>query len=398
MGRQWAIILLTAAGILAAVSCSKDRPDDPRPAPGPETVPVFDLENPTVRAYLDILERFPYRDGDYSYSRIDEYYQSPTTYRKDHPFPATVTWTWDRETVSQRLYVSGDEDFSTSFSWPVSARAGSYDIYNLEPGRQYYWKTTITRSDGSVKELNAGRFVTGGRRRFILIDNVCNVRDLGGIPLADGVRQIKYGLLFRGGEMNGYHPDYDGRYCRISASGAKEMRRLGVLADLDMRTATEAVDITESPLGEDVDYIRFETANQYYYDKFWDADDYVRALQWTIDELRKGRPVFFHCIYGADRTGTLAFIIEALLGVGENELSIDYELTSFSYGLSSPPRRRGPKNVPSVYRYRQMVETLLSSAFPGTTLQDKIRRFLVRRGISEADLDWFTDYMTEQIP
>ena len=132
MGRQWAIILLTAAGILAAVSCSKDRPDDPRPAPGPETIPVFDLENPTVRAYLDILERFPYRDGDYSYSRIDEYYQSPTTYRKDHPFPATVTWTWDRETVSQRLYVSGDEDFSTSFSWPVSARAGSYDIYTRQ--------------------------------------------------------------------------------------------------------------------------------------------------------------------------------------------------------------------------------------------------------------------------
>lgn len=31
MGRQWAIILLTAAGILAAVSCSKDRPDEPRP-------------------------------------------------------------------------------------------------------------------------------------------------------------------------------------------------------------------------------------------------------------------------------------------------------------------------------------------------------------------------------
>ena len=90
--------------------------------------------------------------------------------------------------------------------------------------------------------------------------------------------------------------------------------------------------------------------------------------------------------------------MEAALGVGENELSIDYELTSFSYGLSTPPRRRGPKNELSVYRYRQMVETLLTPAFPGSTLQEKIRGFLVRGGISEADLDWFTDYMTEQIP
>lgn len=393
-----AIAFLTAATILAAVSCNKHTPDSPQPEPGPERDPIINLENPVVQSYLDMLELFPYRDGDYSYSRIDEYYQIPTSYRKDRPTPVTVTWTWDRDAVSQRVYISEKEDFSESLSWLVSARAESYDIYNLVPGKNYHWKTTITLSDGSTRELNSGSFSTEGRTRFIKIDNICNVRDLGGIPLADGVRRLKYGLLFRGGEMNGYHQDYDERFCRISSTGKKEMRQIGILADLDMRTATEAVNIKESPLGEDVDYIRFETANQYYYDKFWNTDDYIRAVKWTIDELRKGKPVFFHCIFGADRTGTLAFIMEAALGVGENELSIDYELTSFSYGLSTPPRRRGPKNELSVYRYRQMVETLLTPAFPGVTLQEKIRGFLVRGGISEADLDWFTDYMTEQIP
>ena len=39
--------------------------------------------------------------------------------------------------------------------------------------------------------------------------------------------------------------------------------------------------------------------------------------------------MYFHCAGGADRTGTLAFLIEALVGVSENDLSKDYELTTF---------------------------------------------------------------------
>ena len=197
--------------------------------------------------------------------------------------------------------------------------------------------------------------------------------------------------------MNGNHRDYDDNICRLDSYGLKAMKQAGIGADLDLRTATEAIDITSSPLGEDVDYIRFEQANEFFYDKFWTSDDYVLAMQWTIDELRKGKPVYFHCVYGADRTGTLAFIIEALLGVGENEIAIDYELTSFSYGLNSPPRRRGPKNEISVYRYRQMVEGVLSSQFKGNTLQEKIRLFLESGGIPSADIDWFISYMLEPL-
>lgn len=44
-------------------------------------------------------------------------------------------------------------------------------------------------------------------------------------------------------------------------------------------------------------------------------------------------PVYFHCNAGADRTGTLAFLIEAVLGVSEEDVVKDYEITSFSsYG------------------------------------------------------------------
>ena len=284
----------------------------------------------------------------------------------------------------------------------ISGSAVKHDIYNLIPGREYWWKVTST----SGEVVGSGSFRTLGRKRFLKVDKVCNVRDLGGIPTADGTQRIKYGILFRGGEMNGYHKDYDGVFCRIETAGKRAMLQAGIAVDLDMRTATEAESITSSPLGKDIDYVRFETTNQYYYDKFWTTDEYIKALQWTIDELRQGKPVYFHCVFGADRTGTFAFIIESLLGVSENQIAIDYELTSFSYGLETPPRRRGPKNELSVYRYRQMAEGMRTSIFTGTTWQEKIYNFCLNgypygpstaAKISAADLDWFIENSLEAI-
>lgn len=333
----------------------------------------------------------PYRNGDYSYSIIDDYYQLSTTYRKDQPRPVNISW--ERDGGAQRLYVADNTDYTDALVYPIGALADTYDIYNLIPGKQYWWKVVSTAT-GEIS--GKGTFITTGRRRFLKIDNICNVRDIGGIPVDGGAKRIKYGLVFRSGEMNGYHQDYDNKYCRINASGISALKTAGIKADLDLRTAEEAVNITVSPIGEDIDYIRFEEANTYYYDKFWESYEYIRAFQWLIDELRQGRPVLFHCIYGADRTGTLAFIIEALLGADENQLAIDYELTSFSYGLNSPPRRRGPKNELSVYRYRQMVvEGLLSDKFSGASLQEKIRGFLLSGGIPSEDLEWFVSYMLE---
>lgn len=382
----WAV----AALLITVSSCVREDIPLPDPEPKPGERAEFSLENLTVRAYLNFLDMAPYRDGDYSYSIIDDYYQLSTTYRKDHPRPVSISW--ERDGGAQRLYVAENPEFETSISYPVGALAGSYELYNLIPGRQYWWKVV---SGSTSATLGEGSFLTTGRRRFLKVDNICNVRDIGGIPVLDGSKRIKYGLVFRSGEMNGYHQDYDNRYCRINASGISALKTAGIKADLDLRTAEEAVNITVSPIGEDIDYIRFEEANTYYYDKFWESDVYVMAFQWMIDELRQGKPVLFHCIYGADRTGTLAFIVEALLGAGENQLAVDYELTSFSYGLNSPPRRRGPKNELSVYRYRQMVEGLLSAKFSGASLQEKIRGFLLSGGIPSEDLEWFVSYMLE---
>ncbi|MBR4821988.1 MAG: tyrosine-protein phosphatase, partial [Bacteroidales bacterium] len=277
--------------IFSVVLSSCEREDSGVSGGLPERSAEYDLENKVVRSYLDLLDMMPYRDGDYSYSVVDDYYAMTTSYRKDHPYPVSVEWEFPAGGGNQRILVADNPDFTDPVIYSISGSAVSYDIYNLIPGKHYHWK--VTSSSGEY--VDGGEFMTTGRRRFLKVDNICNVRDLGGILTADGRKRIRFGLVFRG-------------------------------AVLDLRTDSEAVGITSSPLGEDIDYVRFSNANDYYYDKCWTSDVYILAIQWHNDRLREGKPVYFHCIYGADRTGTLAFLLESLLGVGENELAKDYEL------------------------------------------------------------------------
>ena len=92
---------------------------------------------------------------------------------------------------------------------------------------------------------------------------------------------------------------------------------------------------------------------------------YQQALHHVITWLKEDRNIYFHCIGGADRTGTLAFLIEALLGVSENDLSKEYELTSFYYD-NGVRCRNNSSNRP----FRQLVWYL--KTFPGETLQKKV--------------------------
>ena len=39
--------------------------------------------------------------------------------------------------------------------------------------------------------------------------------------------------------------------------------------------------------------------------------------------------MYLHCTYGVDRTGTVCYLLEALLGVSDADLRKDYELSAF---------------------------------------------------------------------
>ena len=51
-----------------------------------------------------------------------------------------------------------------------------------------------------------------------------------------------------------------------------------------------------------------------------------------MQDIINGNNIYFHCRIGADRTGTLAYILEGLLQVKDEERLQDYEMTFF-FGL-----------------------------------------------------------------
>ena len=229
-------------------------------------------------------------------------------------------------------------------------------IYNMIPNETYYWKSTENSS-------NYGFVKATGERRIISIDNVQmdnntkasgtlrkmrNVRDLGGIPVTyinsnnETVNgYIKYGKLFRGE--------------RIWSEGNSNqyLSKLGVDNEMDLRANSEVSstldvnltnNITASSTLKTFEIIHYgidygvTPDSTHDYQKSRDA--LTKVMQEFVDAHNNGDDdysLFFHCRIGADRTGTLAYLIEGILGASEEERYRDYELTVF-FGLRERTR------------------------------------------------------------
>lgn len=74
-------------------------------------------------------------------------------------------------------------------------------------------------------------------------------------------------------------------------------------------------------------------------------------------------PVYMHCWGGADRTGTVAFMVEGLCGVSEEDLAIDLEQTAFSMFGNRYRYDNGS------YLYGSTVKKM--KEYSGDTLQEK---------------------------
>ena len=206
--------------------------------------------------------------------------------------------------------------------------------------------------------------------------SIANVRDLGGWPTERG-ETVQYGKLFRGTELNGT------KFTINDADSTKLHDELGIRAELDLRKHGEAQAITASPLGSDVAYLRVVN-EPYYVDGARIAfANYRNDFNFILQHLRSGEPTYFHCIWGADRTGTLAFLLEGMLGLSEDNLYQEYELTQLS-------------NPEGELRTRTLLATLMAyvKTFDGQTLQQQFLNYWHQRaGIPLADLNDFCQIM-----
>lgn len=184
-------------------------------------------------------------------------------------------------------------------------------IYNMIPGKTYYWESENNPNIyGTVKAL--------GERRIIDAGAVRNVRDLGGMKVdtdGDGTIDgtLKYEKMYRGVRLD-------------TTADITSLEKLGITEEIDLRGSESDPKL--------LNYVPLSITN-YEIDPENFLGNYKNlrnAINRTMDDVINGQNVFFHCKIGTDRTGTIAYFLEGLLGVTEEERLQDYELSYF-YGL-----------------------------------------------------------------
>lgn len=297
---------------------------------------------------------------DYSITKVTPYYSAATVYSKEEPdglkikVPANTTLA-----VAQ-----GGKTRSDTVS-------GAGVIYNMEP-------------------LKAGTFAFGGKTykivpeggvRMIYTPSVWNVRDLGGWACTGG--RVKYGKIFRGGHFGSI----------TDADKATIVNWLGVTTDIDLRNNSETGGITTSPLGGSVEYYHQSL------DFYANAVSTSAASARTVGVLKKvmacvaaNKPCYFHCMSGADRTGTIAYLLLSLLGVSQSNKDKEYELTAFSDEADGKRFRNSNYNVTNGNGWYPLIK-YFRDTYTGENDNEKVVAWAVANGITASEIDAFRSAM-----
>ena len=280
------------------------------------------LLNDNVKNYLDAKNEediisalsvtSPYNDA--NYKRV--------TFEANNKAPYKVI-------LSSETAISGTKEYITQKDY--------LDIpYNLIPGETYSYK--VLDNTSAVIDEDTFFVQDDYSLRTLKVDGMINVRDLGGYKTANN-KTVKYGKLIRGARMN-----------QMTDLGRTQLfSDLGVKTEIDLR-----VDGNSESGQSNLNYLRYGIAQ---YTQI--IPGYTSPNRYTVADNKNigpvghhapslasikniftalanenNYPIYFHCNHGADRTGTVAFLIEALLGVSYENILQDFELTSFSKSQS----------------------------------------------------------------
>ena len=123
------------------------------------------------------------------------------------------------------------------------------------------------------------------------------------------------------------------------------------------------------------------------------GDKTKQVMQFIMDCVDAGKPVYFHCSLGRDRTGTVAMLVLGLLGVPEGDISKEYELTQFaphgwatSNGEKTKMTRLADYDSAANYIWDNFVGE-------GESFSDGVEKYLLSIGITQADIDKFRTNM-----
>ena len=365
------------------------------------------------------------------------------TFPANRPLGVKFAWTGG---AGGSLKVWRKKDGAVFFEGRVVSN--EHTLVNFEIARDYAWR--VTTSEGEV--LTASFRTEDLAPRLIDWPGISNARDLGGRRGLGG-RRVRQGLVYRNGGLNHnaswqyfkaaeladanargtlaellkdgigqegerldaekvartirkkeQSGDWTDGYCEIhylkrgtftpgeplmtEATRQWALGTLGVKTEIDLRTFRETAGMTGSPLGPTVKWCHYSASNYEGMDTKAGRRTFAKCFRVFLDE--RNYPIDFHCIAGADRTGSLACILNGLLGVDEEELYRDWE-------MSWPKKMNG---TAARQNHRRLFDKLIGvfGKYAGATLNERIVQYVLSCGFGMDDIEKFRSIMLEGEP
>ena len=313
-------------------------------------------------------------------------YGPGNVYRADDFAPAPFTLTWESEegALYYNLKLSTKPDLSDAVKYITFTNSHTFE--DLFMGTKYYYQV-IAQFESKTVKSRIFSFETAYLPRTIHVEGVSNTRDFGGYYTVDGTHRIRQGMIYRGAKLEP----------ATQAGIDKLLNVYGIKTDLDMRA-----EATVSPLGAGVNFVN--VSGPYYVgstgvDSTNDSSKgpwkgtYRDALLLEIKTFakRENYPIYIHCSLGRDRTGTLAFLINALCGVGVDDLYRDYETSFFSeMGCLD-----GQSAVGMMTQIKVLHDYL--AQYGTGTLAQNTEKFMLDIGVTQAEIDSIRSILLEEV-
>ncbi len=176
--------------------------------------------------------------------------------------------------------------------------------------------------------------------RSLNFDGMLNVRDLGGLPLADGSGVVDCGRLIRSASPQ-----------LLSEQGADQLYRYGVRTVVDLRTAGEQrnegygpleeyyrdgrITHLDAPLLSDAHWATdpvgtsagLDDPARHYISYLGDGQTITRIASAVAETAGNRSATMIHCAFGKDRTGVAIAVLLDAIGVEHSSIVTDYHAT-----------------------------------------------------------------------